>query len=425
MFEKDDFNMMKFLLIYFYVFVLILNAQILSVEEAIEEALKNHPDIKKLSLGVQLSGSLVDVAKADYLPQLNVGAQYNPHNTFVMPQNGQFKTITDDNWQLEAQLNQKIYDFSKTTSTIKAYEKNQNMAALSLEDAKALLSYNVKNIYDAALFQTKALEVRKKDLRAKEEFYKQAQALVREGLKTEADATTILSALYNAEDALGTTKADLRKALSTLSFYMGKKVDLETALIDNSPSLTKQDKESLIGESYVNNLALKSSKEEIAKEGLMYKAAKAKNYGSIDAVASYTHQNSINEYDTSMVGIGITIPLYSGGRISAQAEEARISQEMAKESYNAKKLLLQEEIDGLMIDLERYEHTIKAKEALIDSSRATKEIVEARYKEGLSTYIEILDAASTSLYAELGLLEAKFSIKRVMNRLEYLRGERE
>lgn len=425
MFEKDDFNMMKFLLIYFYVFVLILNAQILSVEEAIEEALKNHPDIKKLSLGVQLSGSLVDVAKADYLPQLNVGAQYNPHNTFVMPQNGQFKTITDDNWQLEAQLNQKIYDFSKTTSTIKAYEKNQNMAALSLEDAKALLSYNVKNIYDAALFQTKALEVRKKDLHTKEELYKQAQALVREGLKTEADATTILSALYNAEDALGTTKADLRKALSTLSFYMGKKVDLETALLDNSPSLTKQDKESLIGESYVNNLALKSSKEEIAKEGLMYKAAKAKNYGSIDAVASYTHQNSINEYDTSMVGIGITIPLYSGGRISAQAEEARISQEMAKESYNAKKLLLQEEIDGLMIDLERYEHTIKAKEALIDSSRATKEIVEARYKEGLSTYIEILDAASTSLYAELGLLEAKFSIKRVMNRLEYLRGERE
>lgn len=417
--------MTKFLLIYFYVFVLILNAQTLSVEEAIEEALKNHPDIKKLSLGVQLSGSLVDVAKADYLPQLNVGAQYNPHNTFVMPQNGQFKTITDDNWQLDAQLNQKIYDFSKTTSTIKAYEKNQNMAALSLEDAKALLIHNVKNIYDAALFQTKALEVRKKDLQTKEELYKQAQALVREGLKTEADATTILSALYNAEDALGTTKADLRKALSTLSFYMGKKVDLETTLIDNSPSLTKQDKESIIGESYANNFALKSSKEEIAKEGLMYKAAKAKNYGSIDAVASYTHQNSINEYDTSMVGIGITIPLYSGGRISAQAEEARISQEMAKESYNAKKLLLQEEIDGLMIDLERYEHTIKAKEALIDSSRATKEIVEARYKEGLSTYIEILDAASTSLYADLGLLEAKFSIKRVMNRLEYLRGERE
>ncbi|MBW6489354.1 TolC family protein [Sulfurimonas sp.] len=416
--------MMKFLLIYFYVFILILNAQTLSVEEAIDEALKNHPDIKKLSLGVQLSGSLVDVAKADYLPQLNVGAQYNPHNTFIMPQNGQFKTITDDNWQLEAQLNQKIYDFSKTTSIIKAYEKNKDIASLSLKDAKALLIHNVKNIYDAALFQTKALEVRKKDLRTKEELYKQAQALVREGLKTEADATTILSAVYNAEDALGTTKADLKKALSALSFYMGKKVDLETDLIDNLPSLAGQNKESIIGESYVNNFALKGLKEEIVKEGLMYKAAKAKNYGSIDAVASYTHQNSINEYDTSMIGIGITIPLYSGGRISAQTEETRISQEMAKESYNAKKLLLQEEIDTLMIDLERYEHTIKAKEALIDSSRATKEIVEARYKEGLSTYIEILDAASTSLYAELDLLEAKFSIKRVMNRLEYLRGER-
>lgn len=423
MLQKDDFKMTKFLLIYFYVFVLILNAQTLSIEESIEEALKNHPDIKKLSLGVAQSGSLVDIAKADYLPQLNVGAQYNPHNTFVMPQNGQFKTITDDNWQVDAQLNQKIYDFSKTTSTIKAYEKNQNMAALSLEDAKALLVHNVKNIYNTALFQTKALDVRKKDLQTKEELYKQAQALVREGLKTEADATTILSALYNAEDALGTAKADLRKALSTLSFYIGKKIDLETTLVDNATSQTTQDREPLLQEAVAKNFALKSSKEEIERENLIYSAAKAANYGSIDAVASYMHQNSINEYDTSMVGIGIKIPIYSGGRIGAQAEQARISKEMAKESYNAKKLLLQEEIEGLVIDLQRYEHTIKAKEALIESSRATKEIVEARYKEGLSTYIEILDATSTNLYAELGLLEAKFSINKIINRLEYLTGE--
>ena len=172
------------------------------------------------------------------------------------------------------------------------------------------------------------------------------------------------------------------------------------------------------------NFLLKSSQEEIQRDALLYKAAKAQNYGSIDAVAAYTHQDSLNEYDTSLVGVVLSLPLYSGGRISAQEQQARISQEMSKESYNMQKLLLQEEATNLLIDLKRYKHTLKAKKALIQSSLATRKIVEARYKEGLSTYIEVLDATSVYYYAQLGVLEAKFAINNTINRLEYLQGER-
>ena len=409
--------------IFLYIFVFVLGAEALTVDECIDKTLKNHPDIKKLSLGVAQSKSLVDVAKADYMPQINVGAQYNPHNTFALPQNGEFKTITHDNWQVDAQINQKIYDFSKTTSTVKAYEKNENIANLSLDDAKALLIYNVKNQYNLALLQTKALEVRQKDLQTKDELYKQAEALVKEGLKTKADATSILSALYVAEDALAVTKADLNKALLALSLYMGEKVDFNTALVDNTTSQNIQNEKSLLEDMLAKNFSLKSFKEEIARDGLIYDATKAQNYGSIDAVASFTHQNSINEYDTSLVGVSVKVPIYSGGRISAQTEQARISKEITKEAYNSKKLLLEEETQSLIIDLDRYKHTIKAKEALIESSKATKEVVEARYKEGVSTYIEILDATSTNLQAKLGLLEAKFAINKIINRLEYLQGD--
>lgn len=409
--------------VFLYIFIFALSAEALTLEECIDKTLKNHPDIKKLSLGVAQSKSLVDVAKADYMPQINVGAQYNPHNTFALPQNGEFKTITHDNWQVDAQINQKIYDFSKTDSTVKAYEKNQNIASLSLDDTKALLIYNVKNSYNLALLQTKALEVREKDLQAKDELYKQTEALVKEGIKTKADATSILSALYVAKDALAVTKADLNKALLTLSFYTGEKIDFNTALVDNTTSQNIQNEKSLLEDMLAKNYLLKSFKEEIERDGLIYDATKAQNYGSIDAVASFTHQNSINQYDTSLVGVSVKVPIYSGGRISAQTEQARISKEMTKEAYNSKKLLLEEEAQSLVIDLDRYKHTIKAKEALIESSKATKEVVEARYKEGVSTYIEILDATSTNLQAELGLLEARFAVNKIINRLEYLQGE--
>lgn len=423
-FIKGIYFMSKSLSLFLALFTLSLHAQTLTLQTCIEKSIQNHPDIKKLSFGLQQSSYAVDVAKADYLPQVNLSADYNPHNTFVMPQNGTFKTITGDSWQVGAQLNQKIYDFSKTTSTIKANEKGQKIASLSLKDAEALLSYNVKNIYNLALFQTKALQTREKDYQTKEELYKQAVALVREGLKTQADEMSMLSALYSAEDAKAQSKAELHKALTTLSLYMGENVEFNVTLSDDFIdkkeyfNATKED-------AMQKNYSLSSAEEQIKRDSLLYSAAKAQNYGSIDAVASYTHQSSLNEYDSSMVGIGIKIPLYSGGKISAQAQISRIDIEIAKESYNTKKLQLQEEIDNLLIDLQRFHYTTKAKEALIDSTNATKTIVEARYKEGLSTYIEVLDASSLNLQATLGLLESKFAIRKIMDRLEYLRGERE
>lgn len=417
--------MIKILFVYFYIFVFVLSAKVVSVDECIDKTLKNHPDVKKAALGVFEKKSSVDIAKADYLPQINVSAQYNPIDTFAVPKDNQFETIEDDSWRVDAVLNQKIYDFGKTTSTIKAYEKDENIANLSLDDAKALLVYSVKNQYNLALLKTKEIEVRKKDLQTKEELYKQAKALVLQGLKTEADATSILSELYIAQDNLAIAKADLNKALTTLSLYTGERLDADTQLKE-SVEVKNQNimsSDMLFKDILSKNLLLKSSQEEIKKDALIYKATKAQNFGSIDAIASYNYQNSLNEYDESLVGVSITVPIYNGGRISAQTQQARIAKEIAKESYNSQKLLLQEEVENLVIDLQRYRYTIKAKEALIESSNATKEIVEARYKEGLATYIEVLDASSTYLFAKLGLLEAKFSINNIINRLDYLQGQ--
>lgn len=399
-----------------------LYAKTLTLDACIEATLQNHPDVKRLSLGSLQSGSLVDIAKADYLPQLNLNAQYNPHNTFALQQNGTFNTIEDDNFIAEAKVTQKIYDFSKTTSTIEAYEKNKNIATLSLEEAKALLAFSVKNLYNKALFQTKALETRQKDIETKEELYKQAEALVREGLKTKADASSMLSALYNAKDAYATTKAELHKAVATLFLYMGEEADFSVTLEDTLPTTLQS--ANTLDTIFAKNFSLLGLNEQIARDTLLYNASKAANYGSVDAVASYTYQDSLNEYDTSMVGIGINIPLYSGGRLSAQNENARIEKEKTKESYRAKKLQLEEQTLTLLADLERYKATIEAKEALINSSLATKEVVEARYKEGLSTYIEVLDAATTHLQARLGLLEARFALQGIKNNLEYLQGEK-
>jgi outer membrane protein TolC len=50
-------------------------------------------------------------------------------------------------------------------------------------------------------------------------------------------------------------------------------------------------------------------------------------------------------------------------------------------------------------------------------------VLDGRYKEGLSTYIEVLDASSLVLDAKLGLLEAYYEKTLSIDRIDYLKGK--
>ena len=401
----------------------ILGAQTLTLESAIDKTLKNHPDIKSFSLKVKQSHSSYKSAYADFLPQVNLQANYNPVQTFVFPVNGSFNTLDDDGWNAGASLKQKIWDFQKTSSKVDASQIDEEISKLSLADLKALLVYRVKSFYELMIVQGEAINVRKKDLEAKEAYYKQAKALVEQGLKTEADASRFLSSVFIAKENISNAKASYLKAKNSLSLYMGeeipKDIKLQNNLLQNSGILNT----SVEKEIFQNNFQLKIQIQNIDKNLLLYKSAQASHYGSLDALASYTHVDTLNSYDSKLLGLSLNIPLYSGGRTSAESQKAAIASQIAKEQRASQELILKEEVESLLIDITSYNKTIEAKKAQLLSSQATKKVLDARYNEGLATYIEVLDATSLELNAKLGLLEAYYLRSIAINRLQYLKGK--
>ena len=408
--------------IFIIFFTLQLQAQSLSQDEAIQKALVYHPDIKRFILQVTSAQEGVKQSRSDYLPQVRLNAEYDPTRTYVLPQNGQFHTIDSDGWQAGVVLNQKIWDFGKTTSAIDSSKVETKIAALSLVDAKALMAYNVKTQYNLMVVQRKAVEVRKKDLEAKEALYKQSEAMVKQGMKTRADSTRFLSSYYVAQDNLSISEAAYEKARVALSLYIGEEVAKDVILQDDilSPQVHEDVAYSTIENA---NPQLQSAKENVHKSELLYESVHASHYGSIDAVASYNYQDTLNSYDATLVGITLTVPLYVGGRISAQAQQAKLAEDAAQATYDSKALALQQEVQALQVDLVRYEKTIEAKKAQLEASQETMTLLTARYKEGLATYIEVLDATALYLNAELGLLEAYYSRGIIINRIDYLQGK--
>ncbi len=399
-----------------------LYAQKLTLKQSIDKALLNHPDIKSFMLKVELSQKSYDSSFSAYLPQVNLQANYNPLQTFALPVNGLFRTVDDDSFGVGVSVRQKIWDFSKTSSTIKASKVDEDISKLSLEDAKELLAYRVKSLYSLMILQQEAIRVRKKDLQTKEAFYNQAKALVQQGIKTKADESRFLSSVYVAQDALALATSLYEKAKTSLSLYINEKIEddieLEKEVLKRSYSSDIDIEKEILQTNY----QLKIDSLNIEKNRLLHKATKASNYGSIDAIASYNHIDTLNSYDSKLVGINLNIPLYSGGKISAQTQKAKISLQLAQAKKASKLLTLKEDIEKLLIDIKRYDQTIKAREAQLDAANETKKVLDARYKEGLATYIEVLDVASVALNAELGVVEAYYQKSMAIDQIEYLKG---
>ncbi len=398
----------------------ISHAQTLTLQECIQKALRTHPDIKRFVLQIRHSKEEIKIVQADYLPQISLNAEYDPTKTYVMPANNIFQTRNDDGWQVGATLKQKIWDFSKTSSLVKARKTQEEIANLSLKDSRALLAYKVKLQYELAFVQKQAIAVRKKDFQTKVELHKQAQALVEQGLKTRADATRFLSSTSVAKDNLLIAESNFAKAKTVLSLYIGEPIPQEVELENSSVTLDiyLTNEEAMLQ----NSPTLQSLQKNIEKSEFFYKATKASHYGSIEAVASYAHQDTLNAYDSTLIGVMFNIPFYSGGRLFAQEKQAIIDRKSAKNEYKIKVLALKEEFESLHIDLKSYKHTIKAKSAQFKAAKQTKEVIDGRYQEGLATYIEILDAAAVMLDAQLGLLQATYNRNSTIHRLEYLQG---
>ncbi|MHB0993158.1 MAG: TolC family protein [Sulfurovum sp.] len=413
-------------LLFFSLLSLSLTAQTLSMQACVDQTLAKHPDIKIFILKIAQSEENYAISRSDYLPQIALLGEYSPQRTYVMPQLGQFNTIEDDGWSIGTILKQKIWDFSKTTSLIEASQIDKHIAALSLEDAKAVMTYKIKSLYALMAVQHEAIDVRQKDTQSKEELYKQTLGFYAQGLRTKADVSRFEAAYQLAKEELILSQVAFDKSRNTMSLYtkipIKKDVRLDTTLI-KAGTMTFKNTSAIKDRAFQDNHQIKIASKQIEKNQKLHQAAKANHFGSIDAIGSYTQANMINRYDTNIIGISLNIPLYSGGRLSAEEQRMQIETTVAKEQLASQSIALEEELENLFLDLESYQESTKAKKTQLTSAKEAQKVLNARYKEGLSTYIEVLDAAFFLLNAQLGLLEVGYKKRVTLNRIEYLTGK--
>lgn len=106
----------------------------------------------------------------------------------------------------------------------------------------------------------------------------------------------------------------------------------------------------------------------------------------------------------SLLG-GITAPIFNRGRISAQYDIATEEAKQAMLNYRSKVLTAYFDVNDALNNLQRSELAIEAQTKLLESSQEYTKLARLRYKNGVASSLDLIDAQRQLFSAQLDLSE--------------------
>ncbi|WP_342116655.1 TolC family outer membrane protein [Pseudoduganella sp. OTU4001] len=231
-------------------------------------------------------------------------------------------------------------------------------------------------------------------------------------LETRARLDVAEAAVLEAEDNLTATRLSLQAVVGA-DVVMGELEPL-TQTFQRPPedARTLKDWQRMLTE---NNHEVRSRQLGVDISQQEVNRQRAGHMPRLDAIASYSKSdsdtiNTINQSSTTRsIGFQLTVPLYSGGAVSASVRQAVASREKARAD-------LQTEIDKAMLELSRdYESltsSVKKIEALIkavDSGKLLVQATEQSIKGGVRINLDLLDAQRQLSQTQRDLAQARYT----------------
>lgn len=331
-----------------------------------------------------------------------------------------------------------VTDFGHTAHLILASKSLKTSAERNVLTAKALVILRIEQAYLHCLKQQRLVEITKDILKERALIRQQAQSLYQNKLRSRLDLDLATVEEQRAQLALIDAQNDLKVAFATLANTMGLQTPEPYALENVSLEMTAAPPiEPLFEKALLNRPELLGAQDRAHAATEALKAAKALYYGHVDqlAVLAFTwwgREERPSGKEISQPGAkegwwsnGVTsaFPLYTGGRIQGQVDEAaaRKGQADATTRTIANDITLQ--VAKAYFSLLTAEQQIKVAQERTAYAREALTLSRERYKAGLGSILDVMTATTNLLTAEVGLAHSQYAFRTSEAAIAYATGE--
>jgi outer membrane protein len=395
--------------------------QQLTIEQAVQIAMKQQPSLRQTRAQVEAARGRVDQVEAGRRPQitLSAGVSASAGGGAFTPDPGEpTRDFLDPNGgaSLGASLNWRIYDFGQTAAQLRAAVLSAQATAAGVDTTSLDVRHNVELSFLEAVARARLVAVADATVKSEEQHLDQAKRFVAAQAKDPIEVVQAQARAANAKAALAQAQSSAAIALANLRAAIGWVDPNQTLSIaqtwptppTESPTLV-----ALVDTARKQRPELVEADRQVAAADASIDAARAGRRPTLSASArtDFSPQTGDNLPQPAWsVGLNLSWLLYDGGRTAADVRIARANRESALAQRDALLLSLTSELDSTRAQIEANRAATLASTEAVDAARAQLKLAEARYAQGLGSQIELADAQTAVTTAEGNLIQSEWQL---------------
>ena len=404
------------------------SAQATNLLEIYDRAAQNDPSIRAADANRLAQREARPQAWADLLPYISAnanwssavcGANSSACQTVGLPstvpitgpydkRGGSFSINANESINLPLMLrNLKRTDYVLAQADLTYHAAEQNLAVRT-----ANAYFNVLSAQDALSSSQASLAAFNKQLEQQEKRFEV-------GLSANTDVQEARAARDAANATVISAKRTLASAQEQLRVIAGTLEDKLAAPIDDVPLIVPdpQSEEEWVRKSLEGNLSLAAARVSLDTATFDLGTAKTKRYPSLTLGASYNNSKVFNDFDTSkgknawnstIVSVGVSVPLFSGGMISSQIRQDVYLQRAARENVELATRQTDSSARDAYLGMQSSIALVQANKQAYDSARLALQATEAGFDVGTRTTIDVLNARKALLAAEVQYEQSRY-----------------
>jgi outer membrane protein len=401
-----------------------------TLQGALAKAYENNPTLTAARAGQRANDENVPIRKADGLPSLGAGADYQenlvlPGNAFFSPK--RFLSVG-------GQLTVPIYQGGAVKNAVKAAKYRVEAGQADLRATEASIFSQTVGAYMDVIRDQAIVQLNQKNVSVLRTNLQATSDRFEIGDLTRTDVAQSQARLALAEGDLRTAESNLIASREAYIRLVGDApVDLEQPpALPNLPATAEE----AVAIALNNNPDIEAANQLVNASRADIGVARAGRLPKLSAVGGAGYNNNLNSIaagsaagdnttTSAQTGLSLTIPLFQGGRPAAQVRQAQSRSSQAIENYVETERGVIAQTRGAYAAWQANEQIIAATEQAVSANALSLEGVRAENSVGTRSILDILNAEQEYLNTQVQLVSARrnsyvaaFSVLAAMGKAE-------
>ncbi|MGI5864266.1 MAG: TolC family protein [Myxococcales bacterium] len=405
---------------------LALQASPLTIEQAVETALSNHPDLRAASSQADSASARARASRGPLLPQVRASASagYGARDPWEQA------IVSNGDLGAAVSADVLLYDFGRTRNQWRSAQASAEATAHSAQAVAADVVLNVRLAFFDVLESEALVRVGRETLANELRHLQQIEQFVEAGTRPAIDLAKLRTTVATARAALVRAESNLQIAKARLNQAMGvtASTDYEVARSSLPPlALEAEATDVLFARAVDNRPELAAQRSSIRASELSVKVAEKRLWPSLQLGAglSYFADDILAPGWSASLGLTLSWTLFDGLAAPANEEAERANVVTAQARLTGQEQQIWTEVDTALVDLGSAKAELEAARQGLVSARELLSLAEARYAEGVGSSIELSDAQLELSNAEVQVVRGEYDVAAARARLLRAIGERD